>query len=600
HSRATLFVSAIPYDATTEQVQQFFSDVGPVRSCFLVAAAEAGRNKGYGYVTFALPEDAEKALKELKKEKFLDKRTLRIELAIRKKKQPQKPKSADDAAPKTPREPREPRKEARKSRLIIRNLAFLCTEAHLRNVFKRYGRIVECSVPHLEDGKARGFGFVQFEKVEEAEKAMAGVNGTEILKRPVAVDWSIPKAHFDRAADEGDKEEGAEGEDEGQEEADGAEGAAADGEEDAAEDETHGMYEAGDSEDEEEDEDEEVEESDDDGIEVTFEKANSEGKPKKGPLSQSVTDNCTLFIRNLSFETTEEALSTAMSTFGQLRYARITMDRTTGRSRGTGFVCYRHQPDAAACLAAYDAACKSTSLLDRQSMYNRPKDAPGKKKSSASSAPSILVPEPSLSSSSTPFLLDGRFLNVALAVPRGQADQLAHEGKLRRRAEDKRNLYLMREGVIFPESDAAATLTPAELSKRQTSFAERKRILATNPNLFMSKTRLSVRNLGLRVDDKELKKVALLAVKKFWDEVGKGAREGLEAEVVEEEVAEGRAKPSATRKPVLKQAKIMRTKDRIDALTKLPRSKGFGFIEFASHADALACLRWLNNNPRAF
>jgi RNA recognition motif. (a.k.a. RRM, RBD, or RNP domain) len=29
----------------------------------------------------------------------------------------------------------------------------------------------------------------------------------------------------------------------------------------------------------------------------------------------------------------------------------------------------------------------------------------------------------------------------------------------------------------------------------------------------------------------------------------------------------------------------------------LPQSRGYGFVEFAHHAHALACLRELNNNP---
>ncbi len=44
----------------------------------------------------------------------------------------------------------------------------------------------------------------------------------------------------------------------------------------------------------------------------------------------------------------------------------------------------------------------------------------------------------------------------------------------------------------------------------------------------------------------------------------------------------------------------MRNTDRIDPATKLGRSKGYGFIEFTRHSDALSCLRWLNNNPTAF
>ena len=47
------------------------------------------------------------------------------------------------------------------------------------------------------------------------------------------------------------------------------------------------------------------------------------------------------------------------------------------------------------------------------------------------------------------------------------------------------------------------------------------------------------------------------------------------------------------------QAKIERSKDRIDSAGKL-RSKGFGFVEFQEHAHALAALRQLNNNPTYF
>lgn len=42
--------------------------------------------------------------------------------------------------------------------------------------------------------------------------------------------------------------------------------------------------------------------------------------------------------------------------FGPLRYARITMDRETGRSRGTGFACFWNVADA-------DKAVQQSELL---------------------------------------------------------------------------------------------------------------------------------------------------------------------------------------------------------------------------------------------
>lgn len=78
----TLFVRNVAFDVDAAQLEEVFTDVGPVRQCFLVtdkaaAAAAAGggsgssaaggpkRHKGIAFVQFALPEDAERALEDL-------------------------------------------------------------------------------------------------------------------------------------------------------------------------------------------------------------------------------------------------------------------------------------------------------------------------------------------------------------------------------------------------------------------------------------------------------------------------------------------------------------------------------------------------------
>jgi RNA recognition motif-containing protein len=45
-----------------------------------------------------------------------------------------------------------------------------------------------------------------------------------------------------------------------------------------------------------------------------------------------------LFVGNLSFETTENDLQDAFAAFGTVTETNLMMDRTTGRSRGFGFV----------------------------------------------------------------------------------------------------------------------------------------------------------------------------------------------------------------------------------------------------------------------
>ena len=82
HSKATLFVSTIPFEATKDDLEFFFSEIGPIRSCFLVK--KEGKSTGCGFVQFAVPDDAQKAMAELKKKKFQDKRTLKMAFAVRK------------------------------------------------------------------------------------------------------------------------------------------------------------------------------------------------------------------------------------------------------------------------------------------------------------------------------------------------------------------------------------------------------------------------------------------------------------------------------------------------------------------------------------
>jgi nucleolar protein 4 len=145
--------------------------------------------------------------------------------------------------------------------------------------------------------------------------------------------------------------------------------------------------------------------------------------------------------------------------------------------------------------------------------------------------------------------------------------------------------------VITANSPAAKGIPPNELKKREESYNLRKQQLSHRPDLFLSKTRLSVINLPSDVDDKALKRLAISAVDKFKKEVKEGKREPLSAAEREE---------GWKYIPKVYQAKVVRSKDRVDPRTGEPKSTGFSFVEFAHHAHALAALRYLNNNPHVF
>uniref|UniRef100_A0A9L0RQ41 RNA binding motif protein 28 n=1 Tax=Equus caballus TaxID=9796 RepID=A0A9L0RQ41_HORSE len=61
----TLFVSRLPPSARSEQLEELFSQVGPVKQCFVVTEKGSKACRGFGYVTFSMLEDVQRALKEV-------------------------------------------------------------------------------------------------------------------------------------------------------------------------------------------------------------------------------------------------------------------------------------------------------------------------------------------------------------------------------------------------------------------------------------------------------------------------------------------------------------------------------------------------------
>ena len=79
---STLFVSNLPYTATSTDLKTLFSDIAPVRSAFVVLEHGTGVSKGVGYVSFAIKEDVQLALDKISLEGLtIDGRSVRAQLA---------------------------------------------------------------------------------------------------------------------------------------------------------------------------------------------------------------------------------------------------------------------------------------------------------------------------------------------------------------------------------------------------------------------------------------------------------------------------------------------------------------------------------------
>ncbi|KAJ5238639.1 RNA-binding domain-containing protein [Penicillium chermesinum] len=130
------------------------------------------------------------------------------------------------------------------------------------------------------------------------------------------------------------------------------------------------------------------------------------------------------------------------------------------------------------------------------------------------------------------YTLDGRVLQVARAVNKREATRLEEEGVSRRlvRDKDKRRLYLLSEGTIPSDSPLYKKLSPSEIKLREESYKQRQNFIKKNPALHLSLTRLSVRNLPRHITSKDLKQLARAGVVGFATDVKNGVRQPLSKE----------------------------------------------------------------------
>ena len=84
------------------------------------------------------------------------------------------------------------------------NLDFGVTEDELRSTFAAYGQVDRVTMVRDRDtGQPRGFAFVEMPNDEEAEKAIQGVNGTQLRGRALNVNEARPKREHAAAGDRG-------------------------------------------------------------------------------------------------------------------------------------------------------------------------------------------------------------------------------------------------------------------------------------------------------------------------------------------------------------------------------------------------------------
>ena len=79
-------------------------------------------------------------------------------------------------------------------KLYVGNLPHSTTENELQGLFASYGNVMSAQVIVDRDtGRSKGFGFVEMPNDEEANKAIAALNETELDGRTIVVKPANPK-----------------------------------------------------------------------------------------------------------------------------------------------------------------------------------------------------------------------------------------------------------------------------------------------------------------------------------------------------------------------------------------------------------------------
>ena len=79
--------------------------------------------------------------------------------------------------------------------VFVGNLSFDTRDEELRAAFAQYGQVSSAQVVmDRTTGRSRGFGFVEMSSADEANKAIAGLNGADLDGRALTVNEAKPRA----------------------------------------------------------------------------------------------------------------------------------------------------------------------------------------------------------------------------------------------------------------------------------------------------------------------------------------------------------------------------------------------------------------------
>lgn len=164
-----IFIKNLHPAIDNKALHDTFTAFGKILSC-KVATDEMGNSKCFGFVHYETAEAAEAAIENVNG-MLLNDREVFVAKHISKK----------------DRESKFEEMKANFTNVFIKNLSLETTEDELTKLFEPYGKITSLYLEKDQEGKSKGFGFVNFEKHEDALKAVEELNDKEVGGQPIYV-----------------------------------------------------------------------------------------------------------------------------------------------------------------------------------------------------------------------------------------------------------------------------------------------------------------------------------------------------------------------------------------------------------------------------
>ncbi|CAM9024685.1 unnamed protein product [Wickerhamomyces anomalus] len=169
NGEGNIFIKNLHPAIDNKALHDTFSAFGRILSC-KVATDNFGNSKGFGFVHFESQESANEAIESVNG-MLLNNNEVFV-------------------GPHVPRRDRQSKyEEAIKSftNVYVKNIDLEATDDEIKDLFTPFGAITSISVEKDQEGKSRGFGFVNFEEHEAAVKAIEALNDQDFKSKKLYV-----------------------------------------------------------------------------------------------------------------------------------------------------------------------------------------------------------------------------------------------------------------------------------------------------------------------------------------------------------------------------------------------------------------------------